>query len=55
MKNLRIYDIVLEDGTHTLKDVVLSMNEEYDWTDVFNELDKILSDSVSSYSYEEVA
>lgn len=55
MKNLRIYDIVMEDGTHTLNDIILTMQEEYDWTDVFNELEKILTDSVASYSYKEIA
>jgi hypothetical protein len=53
MKNLRIYDIVTEDGK-TLSDIQLSMQEEFDWVDVFNKLYDLTSENVESYSYEEV-
>jgi hypothetical protein len=54
MANLRVYDIVMEDGTSSLSDIVLSMQADFDWVDVFNELEKILVEPVQSYSYEEI-
>jgi hypothetical protein len=54
MTKVCIYDIVMEDGTRSVQDVVLSMNEDFNWVDVFEELDKIFADSVESYSYKEV-
>ena len=55
MANLRVYDIVMEDGSKTLHDITLAMQSDYDWVDVFNELEKILTDSVESYSYEVIS
>jgi hypothetical protein len=54
MPNLRVYDIVMEDGKKSLSDIILSMQSDYDWVDVFNELEKILVEPVESYSYEVV-
>ena len=54
MANLRVYDIVMEDGKKSLSDIVLSMQSDYDWVDVFDELEKILVEPVESYSYEVV-
>jgi hypothetical protein len=52
MKNLRIYDIVTEDGK-TLADIQLSVQEDFDWVDVFDKLYDMTSENVESYSYEE--
>lgn len=53
MKNLRIYDIVTEDGK-TLADIQLSVQEDFDWTDVFDKLYDMTTENVESYSYEEI-
>ena len=53
MKNLRIYDIVTEDGK-TLADIQLSMQEDFDWVDVFDKLYNFTTENVQSYSYEEI-
>ena len=53
MKNLRIYDIVTEDGK-TLADIQLSMQEDFEWMDIFDKLYDMTSESVESYSYEEI-
>jgi len=55
MANLRVYDIVMEDGSNTLHNITLAMQNDYDWVDVFNELEKILTDPVESYSYEVIS
>lgn len=52
MKNLRIYDIVTEDGK-TLADIQLSVQEDFDWVEVFDKLYDMTSENVESYSYEE--
>lgn len=54
MKNLRIYDIVTEDGK-TLAEIQLSMQEDFDWSDVFDKLYDFTTENIQSYSYEEVA
>ena len=54
MKNLRIYDIVTEDGKSLADIQALLMPEDFDWVDVFNELEKIISEPIESYSYEVV-
>ena len=54
MKNLRIYDIVTEDGK-TLADIQLSIQEDFDWADVFDKLYDFTTENVQSYSYEEIA
>ena len=53
MKNLRIYDILTEDG-RTLADITLSMQEDFDLADVFEKLYDFTTESVQSYSYEEI-
>jgi hypothetical protein len=53
MKNLRIYDILTEDGK-SLADIQLSVQEDFDWVDVFDKLYDLTSESVESYSYEEI-
>ena len=53
MKNLRIYDILTEDGK-TLAEITLSMQEDFDWADVFDKLYDLTSESVESYSYKEI-
>jgi hypothetical protein len=53
MKNLRIYDILTEDGK-TLADIQLSMHEDFDWADVFDKLYDFTTENVESYSYEEI-
>jgi hypothetical protein len=53
MKNLRIYDIVTEDGK-TLAEITLSMQEDFDWADVFDKLYDFTTENVESYSYEEI-
>ena len=54
MKNLRIYDIVTEDGK-TLAEITLSMQEDFDWADVFDKLYDFTTENIQSYSYEEIA
>ena len=53
MKNLRIYDILTEDGK-LLADVQLSMLEDFDWSDVFDKLYDFTTENIQSYSYEEL-
>jgi hypothetical protein len=53
MKNLRIYDILTEDGK-TLAEITLSMQEDFDWADVFDKLYDFTTENVQSYSYEEI-
>jgi hypothetical protein len=54
MKNLRIYDILTEDGK-TLAEITLSMQEDFDWADVFDKLYDFTTENIQSYSYEEIA
>lgn len=51
MTNLRIYDILTEDGK-TLADIQLSMQPDFEWSDVFDRLYDFTTESVQSYSYE---
>jgi hypothetical protein len=53
MKNLRIYDILTEDGK-SLAEITLSMQEDFDWADVFDKLYDMTTENVESYSYEEI-
>jgi len=53
MKSLRVYDILTEEGS-TLSEVMMSMEHDFDWTDVFTELEKIVGEPIESYSYEVV-
>ena len=54
MKNLRIYDILTEDGK-TLVEITLSMQEDFDWADVFDKQYDFTTENIQSYSYEEIA
>jgi hypothetical protein len=54
MKKLRIYDIVMESGEKHLNDIMVEMNENFDWTDVFSTIEQTLTFPVDSYSYEEI-
>ena len=53
MKNLRIYDILTEDGK-TLADIQISMQEDFDWADVFDRLYDMTTEHIQSYSYQEI-
>jgi hypothetical protein len=53
MKNLRIYDILTEDGK-TLAEITLSMQEDFDWADVFDKLYDFTTENIESYSYKEI-
>ena len=53
MKNLRIYDILTEDGK-SLAEITLSMQEDFDWADVFDKLYDFTTENIQSYSYEEI-
>jgi hypothetical protein len=53
MKNLRIYDILTEGGK-TLADITLSMQEDFEWSDVFDKLCDFTTENIQSYSYEEI-
>ena len=54
MKKIKVYNIVLENGTQHLGDIILEMGMDFTWTDVFDEMEKILAENVDSYSYEEL-
>jgi hypothetical protein len=53
MKNLRIYDILTEDGK-TLAEITLSIQEDFSWDDVFDKLYDFTTENVQSYSYKEI-
>jgi hypothetical protein len=53
MKNLRIYDILTEDGK-SLAEIILSIQEDFDWADVFDKLYDFTTENIQSYSYEEI-
>lgn len=53
MKNLRIYDILTEDGK-SLAEITLSIQEDFGWADVFDKLYDFTTEDVQSYSYEEI-
>ena len=54
MKKIKVYNIVLENGTQHLGNIILEMGMDFTWTDVFDEMEKILAENVDSYSYEEI-
>ena len=54
MKTLRVYNIVNENGQAWLGDITVQMQDDFSWTEVFDEVEKALSESVESYSYEEI-
>lgn len=53
MKNIHVYDIVTENGDR-LQDLIIPMDMEYDWMDVFEKVQNVYLDNVDSYSYTEV-
>ena len=53
MKNVKVYDILTEDG-RTLADIQLEMHDEYEWIDIFRKLDELTGQDVDSYSSHEV-
>jgi hypothetical protein len=58
MKSLRVYDIITEEGVTLASlrnpDIIMSMQHDFEWTDVFIELEKMLGEPIESYSYEVV-
>lgn len=54
MKRLRIYDIMMESGEKSLNDIILEMNDDFDWSEVFFAIEQHLTFPVDSYSYEEI-
>jgi hypothetical protein len=54
MKKLKIYDIVMESGEKRISDIVLEMQDDFNYTDVFFALEQTLTDPVDTYSYEEI-
>ncbi len=53
MKNLRIYDILTEDGK-TLTEITLFIQEDFDLDDACDKLYDFTTENVQSYSYEEI-
>jgi hypothetical protein len=53
MKNVKVYDIVTEDGI-VLPDIQLEMHDDYEWIDIFRKLDELTGQDIDSYSSHEV-
>ena len=53
MKQLRIYDMLTEDGRN-LGDIVLELNDDYNWVDIFNAVLDKMGEDIDSYSYLEI-
>lgn len=53
MKNIHIHDILSESGDK-LVDLILPMEDEYSWMDVFEKVQAAYLDNVDSYSYTEI-
>ena len=53
MKNVHVYNIVTESG-ESLNDLIIPMDMEYEWMDVFEKVQNAYLDNVDSYSYTEV-
>ena len=53
MKNIHIHDILSESGDK-LVDLILPMEDEYSWMDVFEKVQEAYLDNVDSYSYTEM-
>ena len=53
MKNVHVYDIRTEDGEN-LQDLIIPMDMEYEWMDVFEKVQNAYLDNVDSYSYTEI-
>ena len=53
MKNIHIHDILSESGDK-LVDLILPMEDEYSWMDVFEKVQAAYLDNVDSYSYTEM-
>lgn len=50
MKNIHVYNIVTEDG-ESLQDLIISMDDESTWMDIFDKVQSAYLDNVDSYSY----
>ncbi|NBW21163.1 MAG: hypothetical protein EBR82_75700 [Caulobacteraceae bacterium] len=53
MKNVHVYDIKTEDG-QTLQDLIIPVDIDATWMDVFEKVQGAYLDNVDSYSYTEV-
>ena len=53
MKQLRIYDMLTEDG-RGVSDIVLEMNDDYNWVDIFDAVLAKTGEDIDSYSYLEI-
>lgn len=53
MKDIKITNIVSEDGK-SLNDIIINMNDDYSWMDVFEKVQAHYLDNVDSYSYTEI-
>lgn len=53
MKQLRIYDMLTEDG-RSLSEITLEMSDDYNWTDVFDAVLAKTGEDIDSYSYQEL-
>lgn len=54
MKRLRVYDIVMESGEKHYNDIVVEMNDDFEYTDVFFAVEQNLTNPIDTYSYEEI-
>jgi Na+-transporting NADH:ubiquinone oxidoreductase subunit NqrC len=53
MKNIHVYNVMTEDG-EKLQDLIIPMEGEFTWMDIFNKVQGAYLDNVDSYSYTEV-
>jgi len=53
MKNVHVYDIKSEDG-QSLQDLIIPMDIDATWMDVFDKVQGAYFDNVESYSYSDV-
>lgn len=53
MKNIHVYNILSDNGD-SLTDLIIPMEGEYSWMDIFDKVQEAYLDNVDSYSYTEV-
>jgi|APGre2960657373_1045057.scaffolds.fasta_scaffold385066_1 hypothetical protein len=53
MKQLRIYDMLTEDG-RSLADITLEVNDDYSWVDIFDAVFTKTGEDIDTYSYLEI-
>jgi hypothetical protein len=53
MKNIHVYNILGENG-ESLVDLIIPVDGEYTWMDIFDKVQAAYLDNVDSYSYTEV-